>query len=267
MATTKFGDKADATKSGGDKPETASVDNGGLKREGGDAQAPAAAENPDRTLANPLAPGFAGAWDRKDIRLPRINLIHKTSKGGLIEAFGIGSFVLNQEVKLSDGKTPIIVTALRAVKDYQQKLPFGSDEEPKVFNTPEEVERAGGTLQYSKQAVAEKNYFGPRAHIQLIFELPEGASEEDAALFPYENDGKTYGMALFTVASSAFTSVGKELATLCNNNKIMRKGMQYGRLELTSEGRKKGDLDWKVPVIKYAGENPEELVQFFASLL
>jgi hypothetical protein len=79
--------------------------------------------------------------------------------------------------------------------------------------------------------------------------------------------GKLYGMALFTVASSAFTSVGKELATLCNNNKVMRKGMQYGRLELTSESRSKGDLDWKVPIIKYVGENPEKLVKFFASLL
>jgi hypothetical protein len=269
MATRSFGDKAGAKTSGGAQPEASSVENGGLKREGGDAQAPTAAEQPNTnsTLANPLAPGFAGAWDRKDIRLPRVNLIHKTSKGELIEKFGIGSFVLNQEVKLSDGKTPIIITALRAAKDYQQKLPFGSEDEPKMVNTPEEVERAGGTIQYSRQAVAEKNYFGPRAHIQLIFALPEGASEEDAALFPYEFDGKTYGMAMFTVASSAYTSVGKELATLCNNNKIMRKGMQYGRLELTSEGRKKGDLDWKVPVIKYAGENPEELVKFFGSLL
>jgi hypothetical protein len=72
---------------------------------------------------------------------------------------------------------------------------------------------------------------------------------------------------MFTVASSAFTSVGKELATLCNNNKIMRKGMQYGKLELTSESRKKGELEWKVPIIKYVGENSEEQVKFFASLL
>jgi hypothetical protein len=266
MATTKFGDKAGATKSGSDKPETASVENGGLQREGGTAEAPQA-ENPDRTLSTPLAPGFAGAWNTRDIRLPRINLIHKTSKGALIEAFGIGSFALNQEVKLSDGKTPIVLTALRAVKDYQQKLPFGSTDEPKTFATPEEVQKAGGTIEYSKQAVNEKNYFGPRAHIQFIFELPEGASEEDAALFPYEFNGKSYGMAIYTVASSAFTQVGKELATLCNNNKVMRKGMQYGRLEMTSEGRQKGDLDWKVPVIKYTGENSEELVKFFASLL
>lgn len=269
MATTKFGDKAGAKESGASSSEpTPSVENGGLKREG-DAAPAAQAETPntERALATPLAPGFSGAWDARDVRLPRINLVHKTSKSEAVEKFGIGSFSLNQEVKLSDGKTPIILTALRAVKDYQQKLPFGSDEDPKVFGTPEEVQQAGGTILYSKDAVNAKNYFGPRAHIQFIFEMPEGLSEEDAALFPYEFDGKAYGMAIYTVASSAFTSAGKELKTLCNNNKVMRKGPQYGRLEMTSESRSKGPNEWKIPVIKYAGENPAELVKFFESLL
>jgi hypothetical protein len=271
MATRKFGDKADASTSGAskaadDQKPAASVENGGLQREGAQPETSTTeAENTDTTLANPMGSGFSGAWSRQDVRLPRINLIHKTSKGELIEKFGIGSFALNQEVKLSDGKTPIVITALRAALDYQQKLPFGDQRDPAVYETPEEVIKHGGSLNYKD--VKSGNFFQKRAHIQFVFPAPAGLGEDDLALFPYEFNEVLYGMALFTVASSAFTSVGKELATLCNNNKVMRKGMEFGRLELTSESRSKGELDWKVPVIAYKGENPEDLVKFYTGLL
>jgi hypothetical protein len=185
MATTAFGDKAGAKKSGGEQSDAASVGNGGLKREGDGAQTTAEAPNTERALSTPLAPGFAGAWDRKDIRLPRINLIHKTSKGELIEKFGIGSFALNQEVKLSDGKRPIVCTALRAAKDYQQKLPFGSDEEPKVFNTPEEVEKARWNPPIQQACSRREELLRPaRAHPVLIFGLPEGAQRGRCRVVP-----------------------------------------------------------------------------------
>lgn len=256
MSIKKFGDKADATTSGA-----------GPAASTPDAVTTPETPAPDSTLAaqSDFTPGFTGAWNKKDVRLPRINLVHKTSKGELIEKFGIGSFALNQEVKLTDGKTPIVVTVIRAGKDYQQKLPFGADENPDTQPTPEAVIKAGGSLDY-KDAKSGK-FYGPRAHLQIVFAMPEGLTPEGEAFFPFEFENKSYGMAMLTVASSAFTSVGKELATLCNNNKVMRKGMEYGLLELTSESRKKGELDWKIPVIKFVGETPENLVNFYRSLL
>lgn len=205
---------------------------------------------------------MAGAWDHDDVRLPRINLIHKTSNNDMIEKFGIGSFSFNKEVKLSDGKTPLIITALRVAKDYVQKLPYGDPETPAVYKTADEVTQSGGSLNYKD--VDNGNFFQPRAHIQIAVAIPEGADE---ALFPYEFQGKAYGMAMFTVSSSAYTSVGKELATLRNNNRVMRKGLRFGSLSLTSEVRKNAKNSWSVPVIKYVGENPAELVQFFESLM
>lgn len=268
MSTISFGDKKSKATDGA-QSEPSSVENGDLKRETAQPETTGSevATRPDATVGSVLPPtsGFTGAWDRKDVRLPRLNLVHKTSANELIEKFGIGSFCFNKEVKLSDGKTPIIITALRAAKDYIQKLPYGDPATPEVFETPEEVEKHGGSLNYAD--VKSGRYFGPRAHIQIITTLPEGASEEDAALFPYEFKGIAYGMAMFTVASSAYTSVGKELATLCTNNKIGRKGMQFMRLELTSEIKKNSANSWHVPVVKYAGENPAELVDFYASLL
>lgn len=243
--------------------EPASVENGGLTRENSGGSEVAVRE--DRAPALPQNDQFSGSWDRDDVRLPRINLVHKTSDNALIEKFGIGSFAFNKEVKLSDGKTPLAVIAVRAAKDYVQKLPYGSAEMPAVFKTPAEVESNGGSLNYKD--VDSGNFFGPRAHIQLIVAAPIGANDADLALFPYEYADKAYGMAILTVASSAFTSVGKELATLCNNNKVMRRGMQYGALALTSEVRKNAKNSWHVPVIKFTGENPAEFVEFIQGLL
>src|SRR6266404_3897760 len=107
-----------------------------------------APENTETTLARPLQPlpQFSGDWDYNDTRKPRINLVHKTSDSELIEKFGIGSFVFNKEVKLSDGKTPLLVTAMRAGKDFIQKLPFGDPEMPLIFKTKEEVLANGGSF-------------------------------------------------------------------------------------------------------------------------
>lgn len=225
----------------------------------------AVAVRQDQSPALPQNDQFSGAWDRSDVKLPRVNLIHKTSDNELIKKFGIGSFAFNKEVKLSDGETSLIVVAVRAAKDYVQKLPYGSAEMPAVFKTPQEVEQNGGSLNYKD--ADSGNFFGPRAHIQLLVPAPEGASEADLALFPYEYESKAYAMGILTVASSAFTSVGKDLATFCNNNKVMRKGMQYGALALTSEIRKNAKNSWHIPVIKYTGENPKALVEFIESLL
>jgi hypothetical protein len=271
MSTVKFGSKPGAPTP---SEEVASVGNGGLTREGGDtaetvteeSQSPAIQGDQSIALPSDEAGGFSGSWSRKDVRLPRINLIHKTSDGDMIEKFGIGSFALDKTVKLSNGKTPFVVGVVRAARDLQQKLPYGDPNTPNVVADEAEVLKIGGSLNYKD--AQSGNFYGPRAHLQLVFQAPENLqSDEELSLFPYEFNGKPYAMAMLTVASSAYTSVGKELATLCNNNRVMRKGMEFGKLELTSETRKKGDLDWKIPVIKFVGENPAELVAFYRSLL
>lgn len=236
---------------------------------GTDAQPRPLAAQSEQALGQPLGGDFYGDWDREDVRLPRINLIHKTSDGEMIEKFGIGSFAFNKEVKLSDGKTPVIVTALRAAKDYVQKLPFSSQATPAICKTVEEVRAKGGSFNYDDYTGKDDSpFFQPRAHIELITALPDASKGDEAAesLFPYEFNGTKYGRAILTVSSSAYTSVAKELATLTNHNQIMRKGLRFGRLELTSETRKKADLDWKIPVIKFVGENSADLVAFFEGL-
>jgi len=225
------------------------------------------AENTETTLARPLQPmpQFSGDWDYNDTRKPRINLVHKTSDSELIEKFGIGSFVFQKEVKLSNGKDPLLVTALRAGKDFIQKLPFGAPDMPLVFKTKDEVLANGGS--FNKKDEATQSYYIPRAHILFLVEMPEKTDDEDSSMFPYEFEGKQYGLAVLTVSSSAFTATAVELATLCNFNAVMRKGMEYGKLELTSAQRMSPRYSWIVPEIRFKSENDANFVKFIQSLL
>jgi hypothetical protein len=207
---------------------------------------------------------FTGAWDRSDVRDPRINLVQKSSKTEL-HAFGLGAFVLNRDLKLSDGQTPLTLTVVALDKDYQQKLPWGCKDTPNVVKTPAEVRAAGGTLTY--KGAKPGTYYGPRAHITVLLKAPEGLTEDDLAFFPFADakDGR-WTVAKITVSSSGFTSMAKEIATLCTYNKAMRKGSIYGQLELTSKEVDGDDASWFIPVVKFVQENPRETLEFFESL-
>jgi hypothetical protein len=220
----------------------------------------------EKPLATPFRGDndFGGAWSAKeDVKYPRIHLVHKTSNEELVTNFGIGSFVLNKEVKLSDGNTPLAVTAVYNQKDYIEKRPFGDPEQPDVCLTPQEVTAKGGTL--NRKDVGSTLYI-PRAHITFLVEAPADATADELALFPYTFGDKSYALALYTVSSSGYTSVGRDLATFRTQNKVMQKGLKYGKLELTSKTEKNAQNSWKVPVIRFVGENDADFVSFVDAL-
>lgn len=228
---------------------------------------PTEPDNKETALARPMnpLPEFIGDWDFNDQRIPRLNLVHKTSDSELIERFGIGSFCFNKEIKLSDGKKPLLVTALRSAKDFIQKLPFGAPDMPMIFKSKDEVLANGGS--FNRKDEASGNFYIPRAHIQFIVRMPKDADEEQKAMFPYEHDGHQYGMGILTVSSSAYTATAIELNTLCAHNSVMRKGMRFGKLELISAPRTSPRYSWIVPEIKFAGENKSDFVKFVEGLL
>jgi hypothetical protein len=207
---------------------------------------------------------FTGEWLRKDVRLPRINLVQKVSDNELVKNFGIGSIVLAREVKIGDDENPVVVTALQAAKDYVQKVPFDSGEQPAIFRSEEEVINSGGSLNYKD--IETGNFFQPRAHIEFAIGAPDGLEENDLALFPYDYDGTPYALAIYTVASSAYTSLAKELATMRTANKVLRQGLRFGSLRLTPEIRKKNTKSWYVPVARFNGANSPELISFFETI-
>ncbi len=206
-----------------------------------------------------------GDWKAKESKLPRLNIVQKSSAAELVKAFDLGDLILNKKVKLGDEKNALTVVAIRIDKDYQQKTKFGEGQGV-VYATEEEVINNGGTTTYSKQAVADQIYFGPRAHIQFAIKAPDGLSEDDLNYFPFEHAGSKWAMSIMTVASSAWTSLAKELETLRQYNNIMRKGLIYGNLELATAFKSKPGQEWFVPVAKLVGETDPGLREFLFAI-
>ena len=196
--------------------------------------------------------GLAGDFDQSDINLPRINIVAKTS--ALVdEGFTPGAIVLNKEATLTLKDKPLRVIVTAMVKQFQEDVAWGAEDLPKVFNTEEEVHEAGYSLEWGSP-----NMCRPIAHITMLIEAPEGLDEDALELFPYENDGKHYAMAIYTASKSAYKPTAKEIATYAAFAK--GDGVWTAAWSLTSKLRTEGDVSWFTPTMKRSGRlSPEEL--------
>ena len=202
--------------------------------------------------------GLAGDFDQSDINLPRINIVAKTS--ALVdEGFTPGAIVLNKEAMLTLKDKPLRVIVTAMVKQFQEDVDWGSEELPKVFNTEEEVYSAGYSLEWGST-----NMCRPIAHITMLVEAPEGLEEDALELFPYENDGKYYAMAIYTASKSAYKPTAKEIATYATFAK--GQGVWTTAWNLTSKLRTEGDVSWFTPSMKRAGRLSEGELKFVESI-
>lgn len=233
--------------------------------------------NPDKTLATktqagPLGPvkhagkeDMFGEWLPGDSKLPRLNIRQKSSEGELQDNFDFGDLVFARKIKLADDKSSVIVVPIIGGKDYQQKVTFGEGQGV-VYRTAQEVLDNGGTLTWSREAVQDQIYFQPRAHLQFAVKAPESLTEDDLNFFPFEHGGDRWAMSIMTVASSAYTSLAKELETYRRHNVIMLKGLIFGSLEMTTKYKQKPGQEWYVPIVKLIGENQPGLIEFLDAI-
>lgn len=212
-----------------------------------------------QAVSIPAARGITGEITMRDIKLPRISLVQKI---GELADSGIspGVYMLNREAMLSDGKTPLNITVLRLHKQYRQRLEQGDPSMPQVFDRQEEVIAHGGSLKWG-----EPNYYGEIAHLSLAIEKPEGLKEEYEPFFYREHAGKNYTLAIYTVASSAFTAMGKKVITAGYNQLV--NGLWHGKWKLTSALTKGPKGTWYIPDAKFDGMNDKETAAFFESLV
>lgn len=212
-----------------------------------------------------VASGVVGEVSTSDIKLPRLNLVQKV--GALADNFTPGSIVFEKTFVLSDGKPEhaLDLTPLQFRKQYQRKTAWGegdSNEQPEVYDTAEQVRRAGGSLQYG-----DENYFQEIAHIAFAVKLPENieAGDELMDLFPYTFADSLYAVAMWTVASSSYTALGKRILT--DSAMVLRNGLHTGHYLVGSEIRKNAKNSWYVPRAAFAGKHTQEAAEFFASIV
>lgn len=202
--------------------------------------------------------GIQGEISQSDIRLPRINIVQKMSETAA--TFRFGDVIFEKSIKLGDPTHPVEVTVLRLKKQYQQDLPYGSEERPLVFDRADEVKAAGGSV-----IRGSDNYFSEIAHVQLAVKAPEDITEDQLELFPYQFNGVDYAMAVITVGRSAYSTFAKPIITHGFNT--LKDGLWKGKFELHVDTKKSPKGTYVVPVPVFKSRHDEETSNFFKSLL
>jgi hypothetical protein len=221
-------------------------------------------------LAKPAAngnSGIVGEIDESDIRLPRLNVVSPTSKLHTEEEFDLGVIVFEKELEIAKKGDSINFVVLQVRKQYQQKLEYGSDEKPQVFDTKEEVEDNGGTTKWSQDAVDEERYYAKIAHIVIAVMAPENLPEDELHRFPMEFDGNNWARAIVTVQGGSFASFGTPIITAAMGKLRSKGGIYHGMWTASTAKKSNGENSWYVFVSKFAGLiEDEEALEFFREL-
>jgi hypothetical protein len=195
-----------------------------------------------------------------DLKVPRLNLSQKS--GNLGDDFPPGSFVFEKQVLVAAPGGTLTAVPLRMRKYYQEKVEFGVDQQARKANTSAEVRALGGTTDYDLKD--ELPWFQDIADIRLAVQAPSDLDEQFSEFFPYSDGKNQYAVAIYTVASSAYTSLAKKLMT---DGQYLLKGELYaGCYEISSELRKGANFSWYIPVGKFVEKNTTEQTEFFRSL-
>lgn len=230
----------------------------GTEEETSEAIAPVNETSTALAHATSADTGIQGEISQSDIRLPRINLVQKMS--GTAESFRFGDVLFEKAIKVGDIEHPVAITVLRLKKQYQEDLPYGSEDMPRVFDRAEEVKAAGGSL-----IRGSDHYFSEIAHIQMAIQAPEGLNEDELEFFPYQFEGVDYAMAVLTVSRSAYSTFAKPIITHGFNT--LKDGLAKGKFELHVDLKKSPKGSYVVPVPVFKGRHTEAAANFFRGLL
>jgi len=210
--------------------------------------------------------GLEGDIDRDDLVIPYFSLVGKT--GQLSDHFTPGSFVFNKEHVLSDGKEPLLITALSLKKSWVEDIDFDPEIMPKRWDNLADAMEEG----YSKEWGAEKRVV-PQAAILLLvpisseyasFEAPKHLhqvlTEQAQRVFRGE---PVFGFAraLYICQGGAYNAVAKPLITATTSGHL-RGGVHHGAWTITSYLRSNNKNSWYAPKLAAAGKHSPEFVKW-----
>lgn len=201
---------------------------------------------------------LVGNFSSDDIILPRLNLVQGV--GPLSEHYSPGQLVLNKSQIVGSGTQPLEFTVLRLKKFFEEKLPYGGEIMPRVFDTEEQARSAG--LASMRNPVEGLGNYQPVVDCEILVASP--SAEDTEGNFQLEFDGKLYARAVYTARSVAYSVAGKAFISAAVFN--AKAGLHSLRWLLTPTREKVGkNMVW-LPRVKVAGRHTSAFAEWAKSL-
>lgn len=194
---------------------------------------------PVRKLRFDPASGVEGDWDEQDVSIPSLRLARGSGESTALCTEG--SLLLGEEVVLDppnlknpDPDQVLQFIPYRMVKRWREHI---TEEEqkaglrPRIFDTREEVEEAGGTI-YKDD---EGRQFKRCADLYLLVEAPKDCLVPDFAL---DLDGKSYANVIYYARGTDFYGMAKDIFQCLNTVlNVPKLHPDSGEPELDERGR------------------------------
>lgn len=199
-----------------------------------------------------------GEFSQRDIQWHGLNLVTKTSANA--ETYGIGTWLVKNEIPVGKMTDPLNVVAVKIQKAYQEQIPFGTGVRPRMFRTAEEVQQAGLSLEWGSEARAAEV-------LGIRFWLPQPKDVDAPDIFILESPEGMGTIVKFFAARTAYGTVGKALIQASQTFLRPDKGGMASKWwEMTATKESKNGNTWLLPRVKPGKATSPEMAAFLKSI-
>ena len=180
------------------------------------------------TRASGLVPaqteGLVGDFDQSDISFPRLQIAQGV--GPLSDTHNKGDIVLDGEILIGGPKMdPLEITVVRIAKMFEEDLPFGGEEVPRIVESKDQVIQLGGTTEWIN---GERPSWKPVAEALVCIK-----GDDDGNVWPYSHKKSNYAFALWKIKGVAYRRAAVPIFTAATM--YYRDGLRNGSFQLTTE--------------------------------
>jgi hypothetical protein len=215
-------------------------------------------------LATPHLGVYDNDWEESDMRLPTLRLVAKV--GPLSEQFTPGNIIIDGELPISDGKTPVQFTVVGVKKYFREHIDFGSEGTPKILTQLADVHAAGGTVDWADDPETGERLrpsYNRVMECTILVKAPD--EHKDSSHFPYEAPDKSrHALVVYTLERTAYSRVAKKVITALRHH--LKAEPLAGSFLLTTHVADIGPNKVIVPEIAYGPRNDGKFVEWAATL-